>query len=137
MENGGLKRPIGVAILIVFFAAGAVISMTAATSLFFPGSFLEPMWRINPRGREAFATMGPAALLLLPCVSVACALASIGLRRGRRWGYFLAAGILSVNLLGDLLNFAFGTEPRAIIGVPIVILIFIYLSRPKIKNLFS
>ncbi|HZF13816.1 MAG TPA: hypothetical protein VFE33_33910 [Thermoanaerobaculia bacterium] len=106
-------RPSGITALSIFFAAGTVISLTCAVALLFPGSFLEPMWRLNPRARDAFGGIGTWVVVLMLTVSVACALASRGLWRGRPWGYRLAVGILVVNLLGDVTNVILGTEPRA------------------------
>ena len=51
-------RPHGITALSVFFAAGCLIALTSAVSLLFPESFLEPMWRLNPRARTAFSSMG-------------------------------------------------------------------------------
>lgn len=105
-------------------------------TLLFPGSVLEPMWRLNPRAREAFGGMGIWAVVLLLTVSLACALASRGLWRGRRWGYWLAVGILVVNLIGDVTNVILGTEPRAVVGVPIVAVILWFLASQKVRSFF-
>lgn len=134
-EESG-KRPIGITILIVFFAVSAVISLTASISLFAPGSFLEPMWRLNPRGQEGLRQLGIAGPVLLAVVSAACALASLGLKRRDRRGYFLAIAILSVNLLGDVINVVSGMEPRAIVGVPIAAAVILYLVSRRVRNYF-
>jgi hypothetical protein len=95
------------------------------------------MWRLNPRAREAFATMGPWALVLMALVSALCALASVGLWRGRRWGYVLAAALLSISLLGDLANALLGIEPRAWIGVPIAALMLAFLATARVRSFFT
>ena len=110
-------RPRGVTALAVFFAVGAAIAVTSCVSLLFPGSALETMWRLNPRARDAFARMGPLSVALLATVGVACALSSLGLWRGARWGHRLAFVVLAVNLLGDITNVVQGVEPRAAFGV--------------------
>jgi hypothetical protein len=131
-----LSRPRGITALSIFFAAGFLIALTSTISLLFPESFLEPMWRLNPRARTAFSGMGIWAPVLLGVVSVACAAASIGLWRGRRWGYRVATGLLIVNLIGDVTNVMLGTEPRAIVGIPIVAALLFYLSRPGVRVFF-
>jgi len=131
------RRPHGVSALSVFFAAGFLIALTSAVSLFFPESFLEPMWRLNPRARTAFSGMGIWAPALLIAVSAACAAASLGFWRGRRWGYRVGTGLLIFNLVGDVANVALGTEPRAIVGIPIVALLLFYLSRPGVRAYFE
>ncbi len=130
-------RPAGVTALGCFFVFGALASGLSAVSLLTPGGFLEPMWRLNPRGREAFGRMGPWAPLLLAAVGLACAFSALGFLTGRRWGYLLGIGLLLVNLAGDLLNAASGVEPRAVVGVPIVALLLWYLSSGSVKRFFS
>jgi energy-converting hydrogenase Eha subunit B len=68
------------------------------------------------------------AVLLFSVVCLACAVAAIGLWRGARYGYATAITVLTINALGDLFNVISGTEPKAIIGIPIVVLILAYLS---------
>ena len=95
------------------------------------------MWRLNPRAREAFSQMGFWAPLLLGAVCLACAASAYGFFTGKRWGYRLGFIGLVVNLTGDIVNTVLGTEPRAVIGVPIVALILWYLSSRKVRAFFS
>lgn len=130
-------RPIGVTALSIFFWAGAVISFIVAVSLLFPGSFLEPMWRLNQRAREGFAGVGGWAILLMGVVSFGCAMAAAGLWRGSRWGYWLALILLAINLIGDIANVLLGTERRAAVGIPIVIAILVFLlASRRVRQFF-
>src|SRR5690349_2996856 len=117
------SRPWTVTALSAFFALGATISGVSLVALAFPGGFLEPMWRLNPRAREQFAAMGGWALVLMGVVCVLCALTAHGLWRGSRLGFVLGVTMLLVSLLGDLANAVLGVEPRAWIGVPIAALL--------------
>lgn len=117
MTNRG--RPLGIGALSLFFAFGVAMSGLAAFMLLFPGSVLEPLWRLNPRARDGFAAMGAWAVLLMGIVCVACATAALGLWRGTRWGYWTALAILSVNLAGDTLNVVIAHDWRTLIGLPI------------------
>lgn len=65
-------------------------------------------------------------------VFITCLLTTIGLWRGLRWGYWLAVVVLVINLVGDLLNVLVGIDRRAIVGIPIVLLLLIYLFRSKV-----
>jgi hypothetical protein len=132
-----MQRPRGITALSLFFGFGAVMAFTSLVALLFPGGFLEPMWRLNPRAREAFAGMGGWALLLMAAVSAACAFASAGLWHGKRWGYVLAIVVLVVNLAGDLTNALLGIEPRAWFGVPIVALLLGYLATSRVRAFFA
>jgi hypothetical protein len=129
-------RPSGITALAGFFAFGTIASGLSAISLLNPGGSLEPMWRLNPRAREAFAGMGAWAPLLLGAVCLACAAAACGFFAGRRWGYRLGVALLLVNLAGDLVSGALGAEPRAFAGVPVVALLLWYLSSSKVRAFF-
>jgi hypothetical protein len=135
--SGSDPRPGGVAALAVFFGLGALISLASCVSLLNPGSLLEPMWRLNPRAREAFDRMGPMSLVLLAAVCAACASAAIGLWSGKPWGYRVAVVLLVVNLMGDIINVLFGVEPRAVVGVPIVGGLLVYLASRRVRAYFG
>jgi hypothetical protein len=125
------RRSIGIIALSIFFALGFLVALSTSIALLTPGGPLEPIWGLNPRARQQFGRLGGWALVILLPVAGACALASIGLWRLRRYGYFLAVVLLVVNLAGDLVNVLLGMEPRAAIGIPIAGSIVAYLlSRP-------
>jgi hypothetical protein len=132
-----MRRPLGITVLCIFFLVGAIISFTSDVSLLWPGGPLEPMWRLNPRAREGFASMGPWALLLLAVVCVACVASAVGLWRGRRWGHRLAIAGLSINLIGDATNGVLGHDPRSLVGVPIVGGIIAYLLSDSVRRFFA
>jgi uncharacterized membrane protein (DUF2068 family) len=126
----------GITALSVFFLAGAAISLTASLSLLRPNSFLESMWRLNPRAQENLSSLGPVGSFLLATVSLFCATAAIGLWRGSRWGHRLAIGLIATNLVGDITNVMLGTEPRAIVGIPIAAAVLLYLLSKKVRSSF-
>jgi hypothetical protein len=119
-------RPWGITALALFFVFGSAMSGLAFFMLLFPGSLLDPLWRLNPHAREGFATKGWWSLLLMSAVCLSCAGAALGLWRTSRWGYWLALTILSVNLLGDTIN-ALTVDRRTLIGVPIAGILIAYL----------
>lgn len=121
------KHPIGFRILSLFFWVGAVASGLTFISLLFPGSFIEPIWQLNPRAREGFAAMGLWATFLMLAVCSACVAAAVGLWRNSRWGYWTAVIMITGNLIRDIANVLGGSEPRATIGIPIALAILAYL----------
>jgi formate hydrogenlyase subunit 3/multisubunit Na+/H+ antiporter MnhD subunit len=129
-------RPFGISALTILFVIGTAASFISAASLAFPGSFLEPIWRLNPHAREAFDRLGSPAIVLMIAVCIACICTSVGLWRGTRWGYWLALLMLVSKLAGDLVNVISGTELRAIVGIPIVLFLLGYLVRPQIRKQF-
>jgi len=130
-------RPFGVIALVLLFAVGTCASFISAVSLAFPGSFLEPIWDLNPNARAGFTRIGAAAIVLMIAVCIACISTTVGLWLGRRWGYWLAVVMLVVNLCGDAVNVITGIEPKAFIGIPIVGVILAYLLRKRTRHHFN
>lgn len=129
-----IHRPRTITALSIFFIAGATISLTASISLLYPNSFLESMWRLNPRAHQNLSSLGLWSVVLMTTVSGFCAAAGIGLWRQRRWGYWVAVALIVINLIGDITNVVLGTEPRAIIGVPIAAALLGYLLRKGTRD---
>ncbi len=71
----------------VFCTKPRLICLSASLSLVLPNSFIEPMWRLNPRARAEFAVLGWWAIILFLTVGICCATAAIGLWRGARYGH--------------------------------------------------
>ena len=113
------RRPPGVAALGLFFVFGTVVSGLAAVMLLFPGSVLEPFWRVNSHAHDGFRAMGLWGVLLMVAVCVACGIAALGVLRCRRWGYWMALAILSINLAGDTANAVLAHDWRTLVGLPI------------------
>ena len=131
------KCPAGVTALSIFFMAGSIICLIASVSLLLPNSFIEPIWRLNPRARAGFMTMGRWAIVLLFTIGISCASAAIGLWRGNRYGYRFAVALIAINLTGDIINTLLGIEPRAIVGIPIALAILLYLMSRRVRIYFA
>jgi uncharacterized membrane protein (DUF2068 family) len=131
------RRPRGVALLAAFLATGALICALAALSLTPAGAFLEPMWRVNPAGQAGLSGLGAWGPLLMVTVGAACAAAAVGLWRAARWGYWLTIGIFVANLVGDVANALVRAQWAALIGIPIVAAIVLYLRRDAVRRYFG
>lgn len=116
-------------LFVIFFAAGALICSLVMLALAFPGGFLDVIWRLRPDARTEFDEIGIWALVLMAAVGAACGLAAFGLARGAEWGRRLAVAVLTVNLVGDVLNAIFRHDLRTLIGLPIGGLMIWYLTR--------
>ena len=121
-------------LLVIFFAAGALICLVTMLALAFPGSFLEPIWRLKPDALVEFHKLGGWSIALMAAVGAACGLAAFGLARDTEWGRHLAIGILTVNLIGDSLNAWLRHDPRTLIGLPIGGLMIWYLVKVSRKR---
>jgi hypothetical protein len=135
--NKEKTRPYGITALSCFFLLGFLFSLIAAVSLVFEGSFLEGIWRLNPRAHERLIHFGLWASILLFVVAAFCAAAAFGLFRGKLWGHRIAVLLISINLFAGLANAVSGTEPRAIVGVPIAGAILIYLLSRRVRLYFA
>jgi hypothetical protein len=123
---------VGRILLVIFFAAGALISVVVMLALVFPGTDLESVWRLKPEARTQFQTIGRgASAALMTIVATGCGFAAVGLARNREWGRRLAIGILIINLIGDLLNAFFTRDAKTLIGLPIGGLMILFLVRTK------
>jgi len=122
-------RPLGIVLLVIFFGAGAIICLGAMLALAFPGGFLDPIWRLRPEAQIEFQKLGNWSIALMAVVGACCALAALGLARQTEWGCRLAIGILTVNLIGDLLNAWLRHDLRILIGLPVGGLMIWYLLR--------
>ena len=129
--NEGRRHPFGILLLIIFFAAGAVVCMLVMLALAYPGGPLEILWRFKPQARDDFQEFGIFAILLMAAVGAACGLSAFGLARGAEWGRRLAICVLTVNLVGDALNAVFRRDRLALIGLPIGGLMIWYLTKRK------
>jgi uncharacterized membrane protein (UPF0136 family) len=118
-------------LLVIFFAAGALICLVTMLALAFPGGLLEPIWRLKPNARVEFQKIGSLSMALMAVVGAACGLAAVGLAKNAEWGRRLAIGVLAVNLVGDSLNALLRHDPRTLIGLPIGGLMILYLVKKK------
>lgn len=131
-----ISRPSGFVPIGVFFVFGAVMAAFAAVTLLFPGTFLDALWALNPRGHEGLAFLGRVAAVPFCILSPALALTSIGWFRRRRWGWALGVTVIAINLAGDLGQLAFGERWKGALGLAIAGLLLFYLSRPNVRNYF-
>ncbi|HVF70520.1 MAG TPA: hypothetical protein VM940_02830 [Chthoniobacterales bacterium] len=123
------SRPNPVLLLfVIFFAGGALICIAVMLALAFPGGPLEPMWLLKPEAQTEFQDFGTWSIALMAVVGAACGLAAFGLARRAEWGRRLALCILTVNLIGDLMNAVFRGDLRTLIGLPIGGVMIWYLS---------
>jgi hypothetical protein len=115
--------------LAAFFGFGTAMCTLTAMLLLFPGTEADSLWRLNPDARLAFQSLGSWSLIIMATVGAGCMAAAIGLWRGRFWGVRLALIILSLNIVGDLVNVFLRHDYRALIGLPIGGAIIVYLAR--------
>jgi hypothetical protein len=115
-------------LLVLFFAAGALICLITTLALAFPGSFLESIWQLKPEARLQFLQVGRGfSIALMLLVGGACGASALGLARNAHWGRWLAIAVLVINVIGDSLNVLLRHDPKTLIGLPIGGLMILYL----------
>jgi len=114
-----MKRPLGVTVVSLFFAFGALMGALSATMLLFPGSVFYGLWQINPQAKPGLTALGAGGVILMAGVCAVGATAAVGLWRCRRWGLWLSVTALAVNLAADLGNAVIRHDWRTLVGLPI------------------
>jgi uncharacterized membrane protein (DUF2068 family) len=131
------ERPPGVTALSLFFALGTIPSSFTALALAFPGAWADAIWRLKPEAQTDFARLGWWAIPLMLLVALACAVGAVGIWRRRPWGRRLAVGLLTINLLADVMNGIVRGDWRTLIGLPIGGAMIAYLLSRRIRLWFA
>ena len=126
------RRSVGITLLVIFFAAGALICLVTMLALAFPGSFLESIWRLKPEARVQFQELGRGtSIALMTVVGAACGLAAVGLGRNAEWGTPTRHRNPWRQSRRRLLNAWPRHDPRTLIGLPIGGLMIFYLFKKR------
>ena len=121
----------------VFLVFGATMAALAGITLLFPGSFLDPVWRINPEAGEQLRQLGRGIGIAFLGLGAAMVAAAIGWTRRRFWGWALAVIIIASQVLGDLVNAFRGEWLKGAVGAAIAGALLAYLIRPATRGAFE
>jgi hypothetical protein len=128
------SRPKGILIIGLFLLVAPVILVASAISLLVPGTVLDQMWVVNETGyRQMLPFRGFVGIGFL-ALGVVIGLAGVGLLNGRKWGWWLTVIVFAVNGMGDAVRFLMGDFLGGSIGLVVVALLLVYLTRPKVKD---
>jgi hypothetical protein len=120
----------------VFLVFGATMATLAGITLLFPGSFLDPIWRLNPEAGDQLRQLGRGVGIAFLGLGAAMVAAAIGWIKGRFWGWALAVIIIASQVLGDLVNAVRGEWLKGAVGVAIAGALLAYLLRPNVRRAF-
>src|ERR1700690_2941812 len=129
-------RPRGFVAIGIFFIFGTIMSAYAATTLLWPGTFLDALWALNPHGHAELVPFSKVAAPAFMILSAALAATAVGWFRRRYWGWLCGISIIAINATGDLVNLARGEISKGSTGAVIAALLLIYMNRPKVRNYF-
>lgn len=136
-EAASARSPVTPVATAGFFALASLITLAAGASLLAPGAGLDWMWRIKPAEHAQLLAMGPLAGLGFLGFSAVAAATSVGLIRRRRWAWRLAIAIFVLNGVSDAARIPFGAVAEGLLGVVITSLIVWWLTRPRVRALFT
>lgn len=120
----------------LFLIFGATMALLAATTLLFPDTRLDGVWKLNPRAHQELAPFGKIAGFGFALLAAALALAAFGWFRRRLWGWRLAVALIAAQVFGNLLNFLRGRILEGAVGISIAAALLIYLLTEPVRVLF-
>ena len=133
----GSSHSFGLTAMAVALVFGSTMATLAGITLLFPGSFLDPVWRLNPDAGEQLRQLGRGIGIAFLGLGAAMIAATIGWIRRRFWGWALAVIIIVSQVLGDLVKALRGEFLKGAVGVVIAGALLLYLLRPKVRAGFA
>ena len=131
-------RPRTVPVVAGFLFAATAIAAVVGVSLLFPNPLLNRLWELNKPGEAVFRAMGRIAGVPLLALAVGMALAGRGLLRGRRWAWWFAIVLFTVNGCGDIAGFLVTQDwLRSGSGVAVAAAFVIALTRLRVRRYFA
>jgi hypothetical protein len=128
--------PQGFTAIGIFLFFGAIMSSLAATTLLWRGTVLDRVWALNPTAYKQLAPLGSIVGIFFLVLGAALVAAGSGWLRCRLWGWRLAVGIVSTQVLGGVLNCVRGDWLRGAIGFVIAGALLLFLLQPKTRAAF-
>ena len=112
------------------------MAILAGTTLVWPGTALDRLWAMNRSAYMRLAPIGRTVGPLFFLLSATLMAAARGWFKRRLWGWRLTAGIIGVQVAGDLVNFLRGDFLRGATGLVIASTFWFYLFRSKVRATF-
>ena len=120
----------------LFLGFGASMAALAGATLMWPGTFVDRFWALNPAAYQLLAPLGRSAGVAFFLLSTVLALSALGWFRRRRWGWQLAVGIITAQILGGLGNAVRGELLKGAFGALAAGALLYYLTRPSVRAAF-
>jgi len=127
----------GLSAIGIFLFFAAAMACFAGATLIWRGTPLDRVWVLNATAYRQLAPLGRVVGILFLVLGATLAAAGMGWFKRRLWGWRLAAGIITTQVLGDLVNFLMGNFVRGGIGFAIAGALLFYLLRPQVRVAFE
>jgi len=131
------RRPRGWLAIGNFLLWGAAMATVAGITLIFPGTLLDRVWVLNPKGHAGLTALGRWIGFLFPVLGLLLAAAGIGWLRRRFWGWMLAVLLIGGNALGDAIRMATGAWLEGAAGVVIAGALLLYIISSRVRDYFK
>ena len=119
-----------------FLLFGATMATLAGITLLFPGTILDPVWKLNPVASEQLHQLGPVVAVAFLALGAVLIVTAIGWMKRRFWAWALAVVIIASQVVGDLGNAIRGQYLQGAVGVLIAGALLLYLLQPKVRTAF-
>lgn len=123
--------------LVSFFILAALLCFIAGFTVLFPGTPLSAIWRIKPVEFAQLTALRPWTGLGFFLLSGIMGLTAWGCLHGRLWGWRLAVAIFAANAVGGVGQIFAGHISEGILGIIVVAVIALWLTRPQVKAAFQ
>jgi hypothetical protein len=131
-------RPKPVVVVSIFLFAAAAISILVGTALLLRGPLLERFSQLNEPGMAVFQRLDGWAVVLMFALGAGTCWAAVGLLRRRKWAWWFAVVLFTMNACGDLASFFVTRDAvRSISGVLISAAFLLVLSRRDVQLFFG
>lgn len=120
----------------VFLCFGATMAALAATTLVVPGTAIDKLWILNPRGYAGLKPLAPAVGYGFFSLALLLGVTAFGWFRGRYWGWWLAVLVIASQVVGDVINAWRGDLLRGTVGFVIAGALLAYLLSGNVQRQF-
>ena len=120
-----------------FLFAASAIAVVVGCALLFPGELLRWLAQFNKPGMAVFQVLRWTGVLLL-MLACGTASAAIGFLHARKWAWWFAVVLFTIDGCGDLAStFITGEVLKGAFGVAISSVFLFALSRDRVKSYFN
>ena len=121
----------------IFLLFGAVMASLAGVTLVWRGCRLDRLWSLNPRAYVQLAPYGKAAGMAFLLLAATLVSAGVGWFRRRFWGWALAVTIVTIQVVGSLMNAILGSAFKGVIGLILAGILLYFLLRLQVRGFFA
>lgn len=121
----------------IFCFCGATCALYAAVTLAWPGTPLDALWAVNPRGHAGLLPLGRLAGVGFLFLAAAMVVLGWGWLGRRRFAWYGAVAGIALNMVGDIGQVVLGRWREGMFGVVAAGLVLAYLARRGTRDQFK